>query len=261
MGWMGWMGQTGAMTAENERTETLRDARFAECDAAGMRFRDCDLRDVKVTSSLLSGMRLSGDFDTLLVNDIDVTAYVAAELDRRFPERVAARGMRTADDHRAVWREVEALWTGTLARAQRLPDPARLERVDEEWSLTETLRHLVFATDLWIGRMLLDRPDPFHRLGLPPTDFPPEDVPPLDLAARYSYQEVLEVRRTRQALVRSVVASLTDAELARTGSRELPAAWEEPPPSVAECLSVVMSEEIEHRRYAERDLAVLAGRY
>lgn len=249
------------MTAQYTGTDAFKDARFTDCDAAGMRFRDCDLREVKITSSLLSGVRLSGDFDTLLVNDIDVTAYVAAELDRRFPERVAAREMRTAAEHRAVWRTVEALWSDTLTTAEQLPPPARLERVDEEWSLTETLRHLVFATDLWIGRTLLDRPNPFHPLALPPTDFPPEDVPAgLDPDATPSYDEVLEVRRARVAMVGEYMNGLTDADLARTGARDLPAAWEEERPTVGECLSVVMIEEIEHRRYAERDLAVLISR-
>lgn len=249
------------MTGEYTDTDAFKDAKFTDCDATGMRFRDCDLRDVKITSSLMSGMRLSGDFDTLLVNDIDVTDYVAAELDRRFPERVAAREMKTAEEHRTVWRTVEALWNETLARAEELPTSARLERVDEEWSLAETLRHLVFATDLWVGRMLLDHADPFHRLALPPTDFPPEDVPAvLDLDAKPSYEEVLDVRRSRIALVREVVEGLTDTDLAGTSARELPASWEEEPPSVAECLSVVMIEEIEHRRYAERDLAVLIAR-
>lgn len=248
------------MTAEYTGTDAFKDARFSDCDAAGMRFRDCDMRDVKITSSLITGMRLSGDFETLLVNDIDVTGYVAAELDRRFPERVAAREMKTAEEYRAVWRTVQDRWNGTLALAEGLPGPARLERVDEEWSLAETLRHLVFATDLWVGRMLLDRPDPFHPLALPPTDFPPEDVPVLDPDASPSYEDVLEVRRDRVAMVGEVVDGLTDAELARTSARDLPASWEEERPSVAECLSVVMIEEIEHRRYADRDLAVLLAR-
>jgi uncharacterized damage-inducible protein DinB len=248
------------MASGHENTGTFRNARFSECDASGMRLRDCDLRDVKATSCVLSGMRLSGEFDTLFVNDVDVTAYVAAELDRRFPERVMARELKTADDYRAMWQTIEGLWADTLARSEKLPEPARQERVDEEWSLAETLRHLVFATDLWVGRMLLDLPEPFHRLGLPPTDFPPQDVPALDLGARPSFAEVVDARRDRVALVRGVVARLTDAELDRTSTRELPAAWQEPKPSVAECLAVVINEEIEHRRYAERDLAVLLAR-
>lgn len=32
----------------------------------------------------------------------------------------------------------------------------RHERVDDEWSLVETLRHLVFAADVWMGRMILE---------------------------------------------------------------------------------------------------------
>ena len=43
--------------------------------------------------------------------------------------------------------------------------------VDEEWSLSETVRHLVFADDCWTGQMLLGG-EPFHPWGLPNTDYP-----------------------------------------------------------------------------------------
>ncbi|WP_319460007.1 DinB family protein [Micromonospora sp. RTP1Z1] len=71
-----------------------------------------------------------------------------------------------------MWDTVERLWSGIVARAERLPEAARHERVDDEWSVVETLRHLVFAVDTSVGRMVLGEPMPYHRLGLPPTDYP-----------------------------------------------------------------------------------------
>jgi hypothetical protein len=59
------------------------------------------------------------------------------------------------------------------------------------------------------------------------------------------------------AQVRGIVDRLTEQELDRTSNRQLPAAWEDSPQPVRECLRVIMEEEVEHRRYAERDLAAL----
>jgi hypothetical protein len=45
---------------------------------------------------------------------------------------------------------VERLWGETVVQARRLDPKLLHESVDGEWSFTETLRHLVFATDAWI---------------------------------------------------------------------------------------------------------------
>ena len=65
------------------------------------------------------------------MNDVDVTEFVEAELDRRHPERAQLRDMKTADDYRAMWDTIECLWSETVARARRLPEGARNERVDD----------------------------------------------------------------------------------------------------------------------------------
>jgi len=163
------------MAEEYAHTATFRGARFTESDLNGATFRDCDLRNVRITSSAVDNMHISG-FDgragTVVVDDVVVTDFVAAELDRRHPERVQLRAMRTADDFRTMWATLEGLWADTLARAEPLPEDLHHERVNDEWSLVETLRHLVFAIDSWVGRVVLGEPAPFHRLALPHTDFP-----------------------------------------------------------------------------------------
>ncbi len=97
------------------------------------------------------------------------------------------------------------LWSDTVARAERLLEPARHERVDDEWSFVETLRHLVFVTDAWASRTILDQPMPYHRLGLTQTSCPPADAAALgiDLDACPSFAEVMQVRADRMALVRA----------------------------------------------------------
>lgn len=197
-----------------------------------------------------------------MVNDVDVTAYVDAELDRQFPERAQVRQVRTADDFRAGWSRVEQLWSQTTARAERLPAAVLTERVHDEWSFTETLRHLIFASDAWAGRTVGDQERPYHPYGLSHTEYQRRDALAigLELDGRPSYAEVLEVRQGRQAQVRRMIAELPDADLDRQCARFPAPGYPEEHPTVGQCLRVVTQEECEHRRYAERDLAVLEGR-
>lgn len=247
------------VAAEYDSTDAFRGASFTGADFTGAKFRDCDLRQVKVVDSWLVDVNMSGIIGNFVVNDVDVTAFVEAELDRRHPERVQLRQMRTAEDYRAMWDTIERLWSDTVARAERLPEPARHERVDGEWSFVETLRHLVFATDAWISRTILDELMPYHRLGLTHTSYPPADAAALgvDLGARPSFTDVLEVRTGRMAVVRGIVDGLTDTELERPCQRAPAPGYPEEARSVGRCLRVVMGEECEHRRYAVRDLAIL----
>jgi hypothetical protein len=237
------------VAADDDGTDAFRGASFTGADFTGAKFRDCDLRQVKITDSWLVDVSLSGLVGNLVVNDVDVTAFVEGELDRRHPERVQLRDKRTAGDYRAMWDTIERLWTGTVARAGRLPEPALHQRVDGEWSFVETLRHLVFATDRWAGYMILNKPMPYHPLGLPQPGFTPADAAALgiDLAARPSLAEVREARGTR----------ITDDDLERVCPRLPAPGYPQEARSVGLCLGVVMKEECEHRRYAVRDLAVL----
>jgi len=247
------------MAAEDESTEAFRGASFNGADFTGATFRDCDLRQVKITDSWLVDVRVSGIVENFVVNDVDVSGFVEGELDRRFPERARVREMRTADEYRQMWETIDDLWSDTVARAQRLPGSALTQRVDGEWSFLETLRHLVFATDAWAGSTILDLPKPYHPLGLPFSGYPPADAAAIgiDVDARPSSAEVLEVRAGRLALVRGILDELTDEGLERTSLRPPAPGYEEEARTVARCLRVVMKEECEHRRYAIRDLAVL----
>jgi hypothetical protein len=240
----------------------FRGARFMVADLTGARFTDCDMREVKIVDSYLVDVDVSGWVANFAVNGVDVTGYVAAELDRRHPERVQLRQLASAGDFRAMWDTVERLWSEDVARARRLPEAALQERVDGEWSFTETLRHLIYIADSWASRTVLDEPMPFHRLGLPQTAYAPADAAALgmDLAARPSFEEVLSVRGERMAVVRAIVAGLTDGELERLCARSPAPGYPEEARPVGECLSVVMEEECEHHRYAVRDLAVLEER-
>ncbi|MEU4601437.1 DinB family protein [Kribbella sp. NPDC023972] len=231
-------------------------------DLRGARFVDCDLTRAKIVDGCLVDLDISGYVSNLVVNGIDVTGYVEAELDRRHPERVQLRNIQDADGFRAMWTTIERLWSELTARAERLPEPVRHERVDDEWSYVETMRHLIFITDSWVRRTILDQERPFHPLALPQTAYDPADAAALgmDLDAKPSYAEVLEARADRVAVVRRVLDGLTDADLGRPCLRSPAPGYPEGERPVAECLAVLMEEECEHHRFATRDLTLLESR-
>ncbi len=247
---------------DDGKNDAFRGASFTAADLAGAKFVDCDMRQVKIVDSWLVDCNVSGYVDNFVVNDVDVTAFVDAELDRRHPERGQLRELKTASDFRAMWDTIEGLWSDTVARVERLPEPARHERVDDEWSFVETLRHLVFITDSWASRAVRDEPMPYHRLGITQTAYAPADATALgiDVDASPSFAEVMAVRADRMALVSGIVDGLTDADLARMCTRTPAPGYPEGSRSVGECLGVVMEEECEHHRYAVRDLAMLEAR-
>ena len=175
----------------------------------------------------------------------------------RDPNRVKMRPDDPAG-FRDAWQILERLWAQTVEHARRLPPELLHESVDGEWSFIETLRHLVFATDAWVRRAIGGDPDPWDPLDLPWDEMPDTPGTPRDRAARPSLDEVLALRRDRMATVTEVIGGLTPETLA-AGTRPVDGpGW---PPAVSfpvkECLLIILNEEWEHRRYAERDLAVL----
>jgi hypothetical protein len=246
---------------EGGGSEQFRGARFDVADLRGARFTDCDMTGVRIRDGWLVDVGVSGHISNFTVNGVDVTDFVSAELDRRHPERVQLREGRDADDVRAIWDTIERLWGEAVERAGRLPRAALAEQVDEEWSFQQTLRHLIFITDAWASRTVLDEPMPYHPIGVPQSWYPPADAAALgiDDTAQPEYAEILAVRADRMAVVRRIVEGLTDEELGRTCRRSPAPGYPDEERSVIECIAVVMEEEIEHYRFAVRDLAVLEG--
>jgi hypothetical protein len=240
----------------------FRRARFDVADLRGARFTDCDMTGVVIRDGWLVDVSISGFVHNVSVNGVDVADFVSAELDRRHPERVQFRGVQDADGFRAMWATIERIWAAAGDRAARLPESALAERVGEEWSFEQTLRHLVFITDAWASRTVLDEPMPYHPLGVPQTWYPPADAAALgiDLTARPGYAEITAARADRMAVMRSIVDGISDLDLGRECPRSPAPDYPEEERTVADCISVVMSEEIEHYRFAVRDLAVLEAR-
>ncbi|MEV6828691.1 DinB family protein [Amycolatopsis sp. NPDC051102] len=250
------------MADDYARTDRFRGARIHLCDLAGLEIRDCEVTGLKIVDCYGSDVRLGGLFERLVVNDVDVTAYVEAELDRRHPVRVLAREAASPGDYRAAWDAVEKQWAATFDRARSLPEAELHEQVDGEWSFVETQRHLLFAGDAWLGNAVLEEETPYHPWGFPAGGMPPAESAKLGLTleATPTLDEVLAPRLARMAAMRRVVDGLTAAGLDRVCGRKPAGPYPDQEYVVRRCLKVVLKEEAEHHRYAVRDLAVLEAR-
>jgi uncharacterized protein YjbI with pentapeptide repeats len=245
------------MTGSRFEDVVLTGAQFQRADLSGASFRLVDLTGVTIRGAALVNMDLSGMIENLRVNGVDVVPLVEAELNRRYPER-AKMSPADAAGYREAWDILERLWSETVERARGLAPEALHEQVDGEWSFIETLRHLVFATDAWVKRAILGEPSPWDPLDLPHDEMPDEPSVPRDLRARPSLDEMLALRADRMATVRQVLAGLTDGELAGLTEPVMEPGYPEPGSfAVRRCLQAILSEEWEHRLYAERDLDAL----
>jgi hypothetical protein len=231
--------------AEEFEGQDLSGAEFWGVDLSGARFRDVNLTGVTISHAWVVDVDIDGLVDNVTINGVDVTAYVN-ERDPWFPLRsqlrpVDAEGMRAA--HAALERE----WGATIAGA----GDAWAAQVDGEWSLVQTLRHLVFAVDKWFTVPVLGE-GIFHPIGMPNTGSIDFGWPGLDPTADPTLDEVVAVRRQRHDRLRDYLTTVTDADLAAAVD-----VLENGTTPVRECVYTVFEEEFEHLRYARRDLARL----
>jgi hypothetical protein len=234
----------------------IRNATFHRIHLNDAEMRDSRLQGIRMRGVEMVDVNISGDLQNVIVNGVDIAPLVEVELNRRMPQRAKMRP-EDSDGFREAWAILEQLWEGTVTRARSLPEEKLHENVDGEWSFIQTLRHLSFATAGLVERMLLGQLTPWHPLDLPADEAPEWEGIRWDREARPSLEDVLEVRRRRQAAVRDVLASLTDEQLASEVTRTEPG-WprlENFP--FRKCLLIVLKEEWEHRLYAVRDLSTL----
>jgi Pentapeptide repeats (8 copies)/DinB superfamily len=222
--------QKGEVMSTFARSSDLRGAEFVGADLRGARFVEADLSGVVMRGVQVEGADIDAPFlfdgkSSLHVNGVDVVPLVEAELNRRFPGR-ADRRAADPDGLRAAWAALEQNWA---------------------------------ATDMWLGRAVLEIKQPFHPIGLTDTS---TEADGLDMSifatVTPSYSEVLEARGGRIAMVREFLASVTSGELA--AARMNPHDPEYPETTLS-CLHVILNEEWEHHRYAVRDLDAIEAKY
>jgi hypothetical protein len=238
------------------RSDELQGAEFVDADLRGARFVGADLsgvvmRGVDVARADIDAPWLFDVESFFRVNGVDVVPLVEAELNRRFPGR-ADRRAGDPEGLRAAWATLERTWAATLERVAAMPAGTVDVSIGGEWSFAQTLRHLVMATDVWLGRAIMEIEQPFHPIGLAGAGAEDDGLDMSIFAAvTPSYAEVLKVRAGRVAMVRDFLATVTSDELATTRTNPWDPAY---PETILSCLHVILEEEWEHHRYAVRDL-------
>ena len=256
-----WGGRQGEDMATFNRSDDLRGAEFVDADLRGARFFAADLSGVVMRGVQVKGAEIDAPWlfhgeSFLRVNGVDVIPFVDAELNRRFPGR-ADRRAGDPDGLRAAWAALQRAWSSMFERVAAMPAGTADVSVGGEWSFAQTLRHLVLATDKWLGGAILERAQPFHPIGLTAgTEQDGFNVSALATATP-SYSEVLQARAGRVAMVGDFLATVTSEGLA--APRKDP---DDPEHQVTtrSCLHVILEEEWEHHRFAARDLDAIEAR-
>jgi len=235
-------------------------ATFKDQDLTDAEFRECDLTRARLIGVVMQDAVIDGLVSNLVVNGVEVTSYVTAELDRRHPVRLLIRSAEPADLQEAS-RQLRADWQATLGRLQGMPKGSEHKRVDGEWSAVETLRHLVFVHDSWFRRCCLGSTRAFTAIGLASEFVPDQEEQGLDRAASPSLDDVLALRDVQGAELERWLSTATPGELSAPAPVPAGPGW---PPyargkSVLECLHVVLDEEWAHHGFCVRDLDLLGG--
>jgi hypothetical protein len=231
--------------------------KFVDEDLAGAEFRECDLSRANLVGVVMQDAVIDGLVTNLVVNGVEVTDFVEAELDRRHPVRLLIRSDEPAE-LREGWRQLRADWVATIERIRRTPD-LQHRSVNDEWSAVETMRHLVFVHDSWFRRCCLGSTEPFTPMGLGPPFVPGREEQGLDLSADPSLDEVVAVRDAQAAEMEAWLDAVTPEELAAQAPIPDDGRW---PPyatgrSVRQCLGTVLGEEWAHHGFCVRDLDLI----
>src|SRR6476469_3878952 len=216
-------------------------ATFKDQDLTDAEFRECDLTRARLIGVVMQDAVIDGLVSNLVVNGVEVMAYVEAELDRRHPVRPLMRSSDPADLREAE-RHLRASWAATVARLRGTARGSEQQRVGGEWSAVETLRHLVFVHDSWFRRCCLGSTEPFTAIGLASEFVPDQEEQGLDRAAAPSLDEVLAARDVQGAELERWLSTVTAHQLSAPAPVPAGPGW---PPyargkSVLECVQVVL---------------------
>jgi hypothetical protein len=228
--------------------------RLVDEDFSAAEFRECMLDRARLIGVVMRDAEIDGLVTNLVVNGVEVTTYVEAELDRRYPVRPLIRSDFPADLLEG-WRQLQADWSTTIDRVRASPGIEH-RSVNGEWSALQTLRHLVFVHDSWFRRCVLGSTDAFTPMGLATDYVPDREEQGLDLTADPSLDEVAAVRAKQAAELDGWLSSVTPAQLAATAPIPDGDGW---PPyargrSTRQCLGTVLDEEWAHHGFCVRDL-------
>ncbi len=213
------------------------------------KFRDADFSGSTFFHVLAKDVSIDGEIERLVVNGVDVTDYVNKH-DRWWPLRNNL-SPDSVDGLVESWTALCAEWATLLEQVSNADPSVVNKSVKGEWSLNDTLRHLVFAMDKWFVMPILGESS-VSALGLPNTSSQEIDWPGINPEANADFATVLDARAHHHERFNTFISSMR--------MDELPAAV-----SIIEngtvptfmCFHVVLEEEFEHLRYMIRDLSAL----
>ncbi len=207
--------------------------------------RDVDLLGARISHARLVDVVIDAEIDRLVVNGVDVTAY----MNERDPWFALRSRLRPTDPGamREGWQTFDAAWGRVMERARGLTEEQRYASVDGEWSFVQTIRHLVFATDKWFTVPIFG--GAFHPMGLANSGSVDFGWPGLDAAADPTFEDAVAAWQDRSAQLRDHLADIDAGNL--TGEVVV---LENGLSAVHDCIGVVFEEHFQHLRYAVRDL-------
>ena len=211
-------------------------------------FRDTDFSDSRFFHVFLKNVSIDGEINNLVINGVDVTDYVNQH-DRWWP----LRNNLAPDTKEGIvesWTALGKEWSKLLGLVSTARPSVVNQSVNGEWTLNQTLRHLIFAMDKWFMLPVLGQHS-FSAIGLPNTSSQARPWPGLDLNQNPDFEEVMATRSDQHKRFGEFISGMRMEELPETVAIEengnVPALM---------CLHVVLEEEFEHLRYMIRDLAV-----
>ena len=217
--------------------------RFEDEDWSGASFHNINFSGARIQEANLDGASFSGFVGSMTVNGVRIWPLIAAELARLHPERAKLRPDDAAGCREAL-DTVDAQLEETISRARKLTGMQQRERVNDEWSATQTVQHLVYVIDKWLGH-IIKGVEQLHPIGLPNTA---DGFNPVDPGADPTFDEAVEVWASRKGQLR---AFLADPDLdATTAHYDMP---------VRDALHVIFDELWWHNQYMARDLSILEG--
>src|SRR5258707_7816313 len=93
----------------------LSGAVLRAVDLSGAQFRVVDLSGARLRGAEMVDVEISGELRNVTVNGVDIGPLVAAELDRRHPDRAKMRPTDPAG-FAVAWDILERLWDGSVER-------------------------------------------------------------------------------------------------------------------------------------------------
>jgi uncharacterized damage-inducible protein DinB len=233
----------------------LGDAIFSNVNLGGATFTNINFEGVLITNANLHGLRIEdANISGLTVFGFNVGGLIEAERDRSDPERAALR-MGDVHDPNCVREAMNRLEQRRAKFRARLracdPAPLNAAPTPGEWSALQTLRHMVFAEDLYLNRYIMRNDQPWNPHGLLPAHLLSDPAyAAVASAVDNSLETVLQAWDEVHTATRTLLQEITPARLRQDAPE-----FDQQPCTVGNVLQLLARHDLDHMRQAEKALA------